>query len=440
MKNLNLYFFILIGILGSNIIFSQVNENITYQDYNNYIYSIDRSMIERFGSQRNQMVVKIYNGGNRQYLVTYMDIFTQKMIEGPYNGNQHSVVSFERFKEEELERRKRREKERLEEIELERKKEEERKRKIREEKIKKEKEKINRVRTDIFSESYRGFWSEFKYYFFLNGEEPTCCEKTFTDSNLIIEFTPNDEFIKRDVILTDEIEEIGKLRVSLEEDPNFEVFEITFGVKNLHDDSKIRYYVDGLESKYDFGLKGKRVDKMDYNPLNHLINFYSIKRNVYKEFSDKFNLPFNTSIEDFNDLNQFSRFYKYLKFLNEMKHSGINKELVNYTIIENLGNPNQFNGGRGWYPTVSIEVIDVEDSKKTFSWVLKEKDLFDGYEKILIKYTYDKKRGIVYRQNPRPTLPNKKPLFSSSFEYLNQNEVIEISKGNYKYSSVMNSN
>ena len=179
---------------------------------------------------------------------------------------------------------------------------------------------------------------------------------------------------------------------------------------------------------------------MDYNPLNHLINFYSIKRNVYKEFSDKFNLPFNSSLEDFNDLNQFSRFYKYLKFLNEMKHSGKNKELVNYTIIGNLGNPNQFNGGRGWYPTVSIEVIDVEDSKKTFSWVLKKNDLRDGYEEIIRKYTYNKKRGIVYRQNPGPTLPNKKTNFSSSFEYLNQNEVIEISKGNYKYSSVMNSN
>ena len=154
MKKLHLYFLLIISILGSNIIYSQVNENITYEDFNNFVLSSDKYEMEKFASERNQMVVKIYNEGNRQYLVTYRNTYNGKMIQGIYKGNK--VFSFENYKVAELERRKRKEKERLENIEIEKKREEKRKRKIREEKIRKEKEKINKVRSDIFTRSSYG--------------------------------------------------------------------------------------------------------------------------------------------------------------------------------------------------------------------------------------------------------------------------------------------
>ena len=68
------------------------------------------------------MVVKIYDEGNRQYLVTYRNIYNGKMIQGIYKGKK--VFSFEGYKVAELERRKRKENERLENIEIEKKREE----------------------------------------------------------------------------------------------------------------------------------------------------------------------------------------------------------------------------------------------------------------------------------------------------------------------------
>ena len=443
MKKLKKYIFLYTIILGFNITYSQVDENITKQDYYVYVSNLCGRIIQSFGSSKNQTVVKISATGDRKYLVTYMDNFTQKMTVGPFDCNPYDIVSFEKFKVEELDRRKRREKQRLEDIEYERKKEEERKRQIRENKIREEKKRINKVRTDIFSKSYGGSLNEFKYYFFYDGHEPTCCENYY-GSNLVIEFSPNDEFIKRDVILKDEIEEIGKLRVSIKEDPNFTIFEMIFGVKNLHDDSKIRYYVDGLESKFDFGLKGKRVVKMHYKPLNHLINFYSEKGRVYKEFSDKFKFPFNLSINEFNDLDEFSLFYTTLKYLNKIKYTGEYKELVNYTIIKNLPyDERDLRGNRGKetrvYDRSSIEVIKIENKKKTFSWVLKE----GYYDEIIAKYTLNKKSGYLSRQregSPSPAGININPKWTRKYTILNPDELNEISNGNYKYSSLMNSN
>jgi hypothetical protein len=443
MKKIKKYFFLYTIILGYNITYSQVDENITKQDYYVYVSNLCGRIIQNFGSSKNQTVVKISATGDRKYLVTYMDNFTQKMIVGPFDCNPYNVVSFEKFKVEELDRRKTREKQRLEDIEYERKKEEERKRQIRENKIREEKKRINKVRTDIFSKSYGGSSNEFKYYFFYDGHEPFCCENYY-ESNLVIEFSPNEEFIKRDVILKDEIEEIGKLRVSIKEDPNFTVFEMIFGVKNLHDDSKIRYYVDGLESKFDFGLKGKRVDNMHYKPLNHLINFYSDKGRVYKEFSDKFKLPFNLSINEFNDLDEFSLFYTTLKYLNKIKYTGEYKELVNYTIIKNLPYDERdlrVNRGKetSFYDRSSIEVIKIENKKKTFSWVL----IGGYYDKIIAKYTLNKKSGYLSRQregSPSPAGININPKWTSKYTVLNPDELNGISNGNYKYSSLMNSN
>ena len=93
MKNLHLYFILITSILGSNIIYSQVNENITYQDYNNFVLSVDKYKIGEFASERNFMVVKIYHEGNRQYLVTYRNIYNGKIINGIYNGNLYTILS-----------------------------------------------------------------------------------------------------------------------------------------------------------------------------------------------------------------------------------------------------------------------------------------------------------------------------------------------------------
>lgn len=446
-------FTLLIFTINLNSIFSQEDKNkqqsvqesdISIQDYYNYIYNVDKRKIKLFGSQRNQTVVSINEIGDRKYSVTYLDNFTSKITDGFYNGNQNRVLSFENFKGWEIERRKEeeeqrkiREKKRLEEIKLERKREVERKKKIREEKIKKEKERINSVRTRIFYN--RGSeWKEFKYYFFLNGMEPIYSLK----SNLIIEFIPNNEFIKRDVILTDEIEEIGKLIVTLKEDPKFKVFEMVFGVKNLHDNSKLRYYVDGIESNYNFGLKSI------YNggkPLNHLINFYSVKGNVYKKFSKKFNLPFNTSIKDFDDLNDFSHNYRYLKFLNEIKYTGKYKKLVNYITKEKVDYWKSSGYRYGdWEPQHSYEIIDVKDSKKKFSWIIKQK----SNNTVFTKYIFHKKKGVLFSRGSHILFNGNSDISPSgkikwntySYPDKGKEEISEIIKGNYEFSSVMNSN
>lgn len=440
MKKLHLYFLLIISILGSNIIYSQVNENITYEDFNNFVLSSDKYEMEKFASERNQMVVKIYNEGNRQYLVTYRNTYNGKMIQGIYKGNK--VFSFENYKVAELERRKRKEKERLENIEIEKKREEKRKRKIREEKIRKEKEKINKVRSDIFTRSSYGEKSnQFHYYFFLNGDEPEReLRDKYIQNTFVINFIPNKEFISKEEIVSNEIEEIGILSILLKDDPTVKVFELRFGVKNLYDDSKIIYYVNGKESKYDFGLKGKRWYKMGKKPLNHLINFYSNKGNVYSEFSDNFKLPFNLSIKEFKNLNELSRLYKYLIFLNEQKYTGENKELINYTIIKFIGSDFVQRRRLLYYPKYSIEVEIVDNSRRKFSWVLKV-DTLTRYEKsnlskkYSVKYTFKKKGGELYREffdiYATNDLKSRK---------ITGDELTEISTGNYKYSSVMNSN
>ena len=137
---------------------------------------------------------------------------------------------------------------------------------------------------------------------------------------------------------------------------------------------------------------------MGKKPLNHLINFYSNKGNVYSEFSDNFKLPFNLSIKEFKNLNELSRLYKYLIFLNEQKYTGENKELINYTIIKFIGSDFVQRRRLLYYPKYSIEVEVVDNSRREFSWVLKV-DTLTRYEKAnlskkySVKYTFKKKKS-----------------------------------------------
>jgi hypothetical protein len=65
------------------------------------------------------------------------------------------------------------------------------------------------------------------------------------------------------------------------------------------------------------------------------------------------------------------------------------------------------------------------------------------YDEIIAKYTLNKKSGYLSRQregSPSPAGININPKWTSKYTILNPDELNEISNGNYKYSSLMNSN
>ena len=415
MKFPNSYYTVLLFFILSSSMYSQINENITYQDYNNHIYRIDRSMIERFGSQRNQMVVKIYNGGNRQYLVTYMDIFTQKMTEGPYDGNQHRVVSFENFKIEELERRKRREKERLEEIELERKKEEERKRKIKEEKIRKEKEKILNKRSKVLTLYPRTFD---EYFFFKNKETPKNFYKNFT-----LRFNVNDDFLKKDVVTTDQIENIGFLKLSLRNgDP---IFNIKIGVKNFFDDKNIVYYINDKEIRYDLGLKDGKWTKIDYKSSQHLQkNFFISDDKLFldKTFSEEFNFPLPVTYKrSFNSFHELVLNFNYLKYLNNNRFKGNNRisKIINYIIVEDIVSKNSFYNSRSESETKNLNISTNKKGKWIYVEILKNNGFKIFKRKFRIhskKWWVDVYNGSRYYRFLNPT-DNLKTEFDELMNY-----------------------
>jgi len=134
MKKIYIVLVIFINLFCSNIMYSQLsdnpklNEDYIYQKYREMILNFDQSMINQFANQRGFGVSQIRHLGDRQYSITYINLYTGKILRGgTYNGNQKSVISFEEFKENEV--IKRQEEIKKEQLELERKELEKLKRK-----------------------------------------------------------------------------------------------------------------------------------------------------------------------------------------------------------------------------------------------------------------------------------------------------------------------
>jgi hypothetical protein len=398
MTKSNQYFLIIISLFYSNIIFSQEEEKITLQDYNNYIYNLDKSMIERFGSQRNQWVVKVYNGGNRQYLVTYMDMITQKIIEGPYNGNQHSVLSFENYKVWELERRKKEK----DKIELQRKKEIkeslERKKRIEEEKLQKQKENILKERNNVLESKFDT--RKFHEFFFGYDYEPG----EYLFRYFKFKFIYNKEFITNDEIIEDEIEYIGDLVLEeFHSKSSSPLFKISIGVKDFFDESKIKYFINNIEVDFDLQLKGSKWSYVN-KPLKHLKDLYNTNDYLFKNqiINDGFNFPFPIQHgRDFKNFKELIENFGFYNFLYKNRYKEVNEisRIINYLIvIENYRyGKEQFRPGYcimddDCLELENLEITTKKSSRNQFIVVINNKRKNRGFI-----YYINTKKGKVYR-------------------------------------------
>ena len=107
------FIFFLINIFSFTNLFSQVNLNVTQQDYNKYIYDLDYSSAKRFADSNNQLITRFQQYDYRKYGITYYDLFTEKITESKWDKSKESVISFENFVSYEIQRRKDEEKERI---------------------------------------------------------------------------------------------------------------------------------------------------------------------------------------------------------------------------------------------------------------------------------------------------------------------------------------
>jgi len=458
-------FFIHVFVLLMGLsVFSQVNQkkqeslfgsDITIIDYENYISNVDRKMIRIFGAKKNQTVARIQHSGNRKYSVKYVDNFTGRITDGFYDGNQNDVLSYEKFKVWELERRKKEDEKRLKEIELLRKKKiresEERKKKLEEERIRKEKQKIIDERRKVIEYDEISF----PYYFFFRDELPKDGMTEYKVQRFFnFLFNVNENFLNEDQIVENKIEVIGDLIVEdIFSNSLYPFFKITIGVRDFFDDTKIKYFINNKEIDFDLGLKGSKWingSKPWFKPLKHLKDLYKSEDYLFKNkiIYDGFNfsLPIKPykDFQNFNELVDTYAFYNFL-FKNRYKDSNSISRIINYLIANRIAKyPDDSRlGGRnydrvvGSCNVVAYEIDDIIDCIGTLeisSVKVKKNIVRVDIERISSMHKDDFTYYIDTKKSRVEILDN-----GSNKVILNKDDVSRILNGEYEFFHLMNS-
>ena len=388
---------------------SAYSQEVTREDYENYILETDSYYINEFANDRYFLVQRILHLGNRKYRVAYWNPNTGKRINGDYDGNQHYVVDFEQFVKDEKTRRIKRKEQRRIAAENEKKKQIELKKKEEEDRIQKEKTDRNKKRKKLINKLDENYLTRF-----FNLDNRLGCK------HLELIFEANSEFISNDGVNDGNIEEIGKLVLKYADNTRKwgyvpkntgEYFEINIGVSNIFDE-KIIYYVDGEKTDFNFDLNSNSPKGID-NGLNF--------------FKDKINNPFynsyagtniNELCEEINSATLRTK-QELIDLLRLNKYSGNFKQIINYFIQKNIL---EFIDEYGIDIKCSVKIV--KESKKSLEWGL---SIYSGSKIIReIEIKFDKKKKQINSKSGK-----SERLYSGSYIDFIFNE-------KYKFSEILN--
>lgn len=335
---------------------SAYSQEVTREDYGNYILETDSYHINRFAEERYFLVQRILHLGNRKYRVAYWNPNTGQRINGDYDGNQHYVVDFEQYVKDEKARRIKRkeqrriaaENERKRQIELKKKEEEDRIRKE-EERVAEAKEKIIKARSKVLnnytkaSKGKTNIWAGITRLNwlsqFLFKDKVYVLEKSFKE-NFNLTISNYESFVNKDFVVENEVEDIGIIELKTKDD--FTILKAKIGVKNFFDDENIQYFINDKPIKYD--LKLRELENTSLN--NNFFNSNS-KSNLLKEepFLGSLNFPFYLKpLRDFESLNDFCSKYPFYKYLRKNRFKGNDRisKIINYFISNNIDYWNEY--------------------------------------------------------------------------------------------------
>ena len=398
---------------------------ITYGLYLNYIKSLDKSSIEDFGAKRNQIIVSIKEYDYRQYSVTYMDYYSQKLTQGVYNGKQHDWGTWEeyvkkriRWRKEEIEEEKKRiiAQKKFEKEEKERKRRErvERDRKMKIEKRKSFVEHLN-------DKPYQRYLLFGKHVRWFSGDETL-----FTDY-MEFDFIENKKFMSYGFNQSDEIEEVGELQIRWKDSSKGVFSSLKIGVKHMFDDQRISYYVNGVKTDFDFELGNLSF----YGSSNYESQKEKLLKYGFLLFDKKVNHPYLyvSQISTVKDLFEFLSDLKsgYLftkeeeiKLYKRNSYKGIGRNIINGFIKKEI---DLYIKDNKWY-LVECKVTEVKDKKSKLEWKL---EIYRGYDLLnSSKFKFDKKDLVVEEKSTFGT-----DIYKGS-------RVEKMLKGDYEYSDIMN--
>ena len=387
------------------------SQEITFADYNKYVYNSDLSYLESVVSKYQAVLINVEAVGIRTYVATYVRYGTSRSQKtSPLDvSNGNKVMSFEEFIPYEKERRIKRKEQLRIAAENERKKQIELKKKEEEVRIQKEKTDRNNKRKKLINKLDENYLTRF----FDHNNRLGC--KWF---ELIFEV--NSEFISNDEVNDGNIEEIGKLVLKWADNTRKwgyvpknagEYFEINIGVSNIFDE-KIIYYVDGKKTDFNFDLNS-------YSPegIENGLSF----------FKDKINNPFynsyagtniNELCEEISNGRLFTK-QELLDLLKLNKYSGNFKQIINYFIQKNILELIDEYGD-----DIKCSVKIVKESNKSLEWDLSIYD--DGKIVREIEIKFDKKKKLIKSKSGK-----SEKLYSGSYIDFIINE-------KYKFSEILN--
>ena len=255
-------------------------------------------------------------------------------------------------------------------------------------------------------------------------------KRNYIEDYMEFDFEINKKFIENGDLSSDSIEEIGSIILKWKDDEKGVFFKITIGVNNLFDENKFKYFVDGEETDFDFGLRNRVWRNPQFDEKNEWGDEKTLKKigKGFLKFRNKINNPFVYSNYNF-DLQEFliefknGELYTKEEEIEEYKrnsYKGIGRNIIKGFIKKELST---YLEGDKWF-SVRCEITEVKDKKSKLEWKL---EIYRGYDLLnSSKFKFDKKDLVVEEKSTFGT-----DIYKGS-------RVEKMLKGDYEYSDVMN--
>jgi hypothetical protein len=370
-----LLFTLLISFIG-------YSQEITLNDYNNYVYQKDIDNISSFGISRGYVLTSVSSNG-RVYSVNFVNYNTGKELSTTYNYTNNPKINYNDFVNYETKRRK--------EEKLRKEEEENRKKLEEEERLRKEEEK--RKREIILKRRNSISWKSFK-------DDLIHPNTSSSYSYLVFSYSENENFFNNHEI-TNKKELIGNVDIYLEKHL---LLSLRIEVENLFNNNTT-YYINNVNignNWYRFMFNDVLIDGM----LNSMIlpkkidnikpNIFSSLTNRYNHVNNEVNIEryYNKESEFKINFSQLMKDYILSEFINMFYNNNVvnllDKRIINYLII------NSYDNGFKNIKDFNIETLYVERKKKKEEILIKV-DLGNNNSKIwMIEWKPKNESGRIW--------------------------------------------